>query len=379
MASILLVDDDKSILTLLHAALANSGHELVLALGGKEALKIIENRQFDLIISDLQMPEVDGIHVLNTTKKMYPDTEVLILTAYASIKTAVRAIKSGAFEYLSKPVDIKELRHKVDKALEHRELKMQIEKKQQEIDEHHEMIERDLQMAEQVQRSLVPRPVKNDFVDIGVEFLPMMGVGGDFADIYFKNDQYCYLTIVDVTGHGITAALLVNRLYHELRKFVRDGLSPKEILKDVNDFILEIFSRTGMFLTMFSCVIDRKKRKCTYSGAAHPSVLLWKKKDSTFQQLQAQNIIIGFERSENNGYEQNEIDLDPGDKLVLYTDGLIEIEESEKNPIGIEGLIEALNRRIKSNPKKIAEQVVKDLKCQSRVRDDIMLMIAEVK
>ena len=161
MASILVVDDDKNILLFLREILARMGHELATADNGARALEIIEESDFDLIVSDLQMPWVDGISVLKASKKKNSDTEVLILTGYGSIKSAVRAMKAGAFEYLSKPVDVDELRIKVNQALQHRDMKIKIEKQKQELTEFNEMIARDLKLAEQVQDSLVPQPFEN--------------------------------------------------------------------------------------------------------------------------------------------------------------------------------------------------------------------------
>lgn len=381
MASILIVDDDKNILHLLNHALAKMEHQLTLANSGSQALEVLEQKDFDLVISDLQMPEVDGIDVLKQTKKKSPDTEVLILTGYGSIKSAVQAMKEGAYEYLSKPVDMDELRLKVDQALRHREMKIQIQKQQQEIDEFHEMIARDLNLAEQVQRSLVPQPIINDRIEVIVKYLPMIGVGGDFADVYWDGEKSLYLTIVDVTGHGITAALLVNRICSELRKLVRDGLNPNEILCHSNNQIIDIFYRTGMFLTMFICMIDLDSLKCVYAGGAHPDAIIWRKKDGKFQRLTSQNSIIGFEKKNPDQFIQNEISINSGDKVFLYTDGLVEIEDQNKKPLGIKGLISSIQPHIDLLPLEISNLLLSDLNddSQKNIRDDIFLIVTEIK
>ena len=151
-ASILLVDDDRNILFLLSEALKKYNYDLTMANGGEKALKVLDEKRFDLIISDLQMPRVDGLDVLKVGKEKNPDTEVLIITGYGSVKSAVNAMKLGAFEYLSKPVDVEELRLKVAQALKHRELKIQIEEQRRALKEYHEMIQRDLNLAEQIHR-----------------------------------------------------------------------------------------------------------------------------------------------------------------------------------------------------------------------------------
>lgn len=381
MASILLVDDEKNILILLNEVLSKNDHRLTLAEGGAQALDFIEKNDYELVISDLQMPKVDGMQVLKASKKKNPYTEVLILTGYGSIKSAVRAMKAGAFEYLSKPVDIEEFRFKVSQALVHREMKIKIEKQQQQINEQHAMIARDLKLAEQVQQSLVPQPIISDRIELSVKYLPMIGVGGDYADLYYDGSRFVYLTIIDVTGHGITAALLVNRVCSELRKLVREGLNPNEILFSLNNFIFEIFYRAGMFLTMFSCRIDLEKNICQYSGSAHPSVILWQRRDNLFRQLPSQNTIIGFERRNINQFQQDQVPITSGDKLLLYTDGLIEIENVNKKPLGVTGLMELITRSIHLSPAELPEAILIDLNnyMKKQVRDDIFLIVAEIK
>ncbi len=375
MAAILIVDDDKNILIFLRAALAPMGHELTLVNGGAEALQSMEEKQFDLIISDLQMPQVDGLRVLKTGKKKNPNAEVLILTAYGSIKTAVKAMKAGAYEYLSKPVDIDELRLKVSSALTHQKMKLQIEQQQQEIREYHEMIQRDLKLAEQVQGSLVPNPFENEYIDVRIKYLPMIGVGGDYADIYSNGENICYLTLVDVTGHGITAALLVNRVCSELRQLTREDLEPREILYHLNHFIYDTFYRTGMFLTMFTCAIDFQRKSCCYAGAAHPAAILWKKKEKQFIQLASQNTIIGFEKMDIGQFIQEQVSLNSGDRLFLYTDGLIEIGKSHQSP---DHLIQILRQHIEL-PANALLEAVPDENTKLKSKDDIFLMIADMK
>lgn len=381
MASILVVDDDSNILYFLSKVLGLSKHELVLANGGQEALQHIAANDFDLIISDLQMPAVSGFEVLQAGKNKNPHTAVLILTAYGSIKSAVRAMKLGAFEYLSKPIDVEELRLKVEQALEHRTLKIKIEQQQKKLDEYHEMIQRDLRLAEQVQQSLVPLPICNEVIDMGLRHQPIIGVGGDFADIYYDGKQQLYISMIDITGHGITAALLVNRICSEIRNLVRDELEPRAILYQVNNFIIDMFHRTGMFLTMFSGKIDFQQHTFTYAGSAHPPLIYYQKKTGDFLKLSSQNIIIGFEKQQLPAFGQDRLPLAAGDQLFFYTDGIIEAENGQREPFGFERLQQVIQQNIQQAPQEIVDTVVNHLAEHNftQVRDDIFVIAARLK
>ena len=380
MATILLVDDDKNILFLLSEALKKYGYDLTLVNSGEKALEILKENEFDLVVSDLQMPKVSGIDILSVVKEKYTDTEVLLVTGYGSIKTAVKAMKLGAFDYLSKPVDVEELRHKVNQALNQKELKIQLAEQQKALNEYHEMIQRDLKLAEQIHQSLIPQINKDDKFDIGVKYLPMIGLGGDFADVYYDGEKYIYITLIDVTGHGISAALLVNRICSEVRKLVRENLQPARILYDLNNFIMDVFDHTGMFLTTFTTRINTENYKFSYAGSAHPALILWENNKNRFVKLSSQNVIIGFERKEENEFVQNEIQLNTGDKLFLYTDGIVEAENEQNIALGIKGFVNIINR-LKSLPaKEIVERIIDDVQQNyyTQVRDDIFLIAVDV-
>jgi serine phosphatase RsbU (regulator of sigma subunit) len=380
MAAILIADDDNSILLLLSKVLGSSEHELILVDDGKEAIKHIKEKQFDLIISDLQMPEVNGIDVLQAGKKKNSETEVLILTGHGSVKSAVRAMKLGAYEYLTKPVDVEELRLKVAQALNHRQLKIEIERQQRKIEEYNEMIQRDLKLAEQVQQSLVPLPISNSKIDIGLKHLPMIGVGGDFADIYYDGEQFIYITMIDITGHGITAALLVNRICSEIRSLVRDEFEPNEILYNLNNFVIDIFHRTGMFLTMFTSKLDLNSTTFTYAGSSHPALILWKQNAEKFQKLSSQNMIIGFEKQPVESFSQDTVQLDSGDRLFFYTDGIIEAENETREQFGIKRLLFIIDKLKQKSSQEIADTVVTYMQDQkfTQVRDDIFIIVGHV-
>lgn len=381
MAKILIVDDEQSILLFLREVLKADGHVIALARDGSEAIRMMNARSFDLIISDLHMKQLSGIDVLKAAKIEDPNQEVLILTGHGSIHSAVQAMKMGAFDFLTKPIDIEELRHKARLALEHRALRDQIQQQQRKIHEHQQMIARDLNLAETVQRTLVPKSVENDRISVHVLHKPIIGVGGDYGDIYYDGLNTCYLTLVDVTGHGISAALIVNRVCSEIQKLVRERHSPREILFMLNNFIYDSFYGTGLFLTAFSCMIDLQKMHLNYAGGAHPSLLAWQTRENIFRRFDSQNPIIGFEKNKKNVFIEDTIPVHHNDKILLFTDGLVDIEDDSGKPIGIEGLKEIVTHIVNDSPDQIAKSIVKKINtyCKTPSLDDIYLIAAQVK
>ncbi|MFQ5706793.1 MAG: SpoIIE family protein phosphatase [bacterium] len=378
MARILVVDDEKSITILLSEVLKKDGHAVKAVHDGKLVREELRKKEYELVITDLHMKEVGGIDVLKVTKGVNDNIEVLILTGHGSIATAVEAMKLGAFEYLTKPIDMEEFRLKVKKALERRFLRMQLARQQAELKAHQEMIQKDLKLAEQVQRSLVPTPILLPNIEVKVKHMPMIGIGGDFADVYYDGEDKVYLTLVDVTGHGITAALLVNRISSEIRKLVREQLEPQAIIYSVNNFIFNAFEGMGMFLTMFSGVLNLKKGSFVYAGSAHPAVLLWRGKDHKFEKLESQNVIIGYEKRAVDRFVQDITLIGPQDKIIMYTDGIIEAEDAHGKQLGINGFINFFKSSAYLSVDDILNSVIGGITEYSPnpIRDDVYLIIA---
>ncbi|NOZ55795.1 MAG: sigma-54-dependent Fis family transcriptional regulator [Calditrichaeota bacterium] len=117
MKRVLVVDDEEDILQLFTELLQRWGYEPVTARNGVEALDKFRSQQIDLIVSDLKMPEMDGLELLQHIRSIDSRVPVLVLTGYPTVETAVKAIQEGAYDYLMKPVNPEELRFRIEKAL----------------------------------------------------------------------------------------------------------------------------------------------------------------------------------------------------------------------------------------------------------------------
>ncbi|MEO6909001.1 MAG: sigma-54 dependent transcriptional regulator [Abditibacteriaceae bacterium] len=134
MAQILLVDDQSSARLTLTALLKQNGHTLAQAATGADAITKIEKSDFDIIITDLQLGEISGLDILEASRKNNPRTEVIMLTGYGSVETAVAAMKAGAIDYLTKPIDTEELLLAISRAVERQRLKSEVKRLRSEVE-----------------------------------------------------------------------------------------------------------------------------------------------------------------------------------------------------------------------------------------------------
>jgi DNA-binding NtrC family response regulator len=132
-ARILIVEDDQLARRNLEHILLGSDRQIRAIDNGPGALEALESMEYDLVLTDLRMKKVDGMKVLSAAKKLHPDTEVIMITAYATVSTAIEAMKKGAFHYIPKPYNIDEVRAVVSQALEKRRLKEELKELKQEF------------------------------------------------------------------------------------------------------------------------------------------------------------------------------------------------------------------------------------------------------
>ncbi len=195
-----------------------------------------------------------------------------------------------------------------------------------------------LQLAAKVHHSLLPRPVRTDRIDVDVRYLPVDEVGGDYCQVSFPHENVCYITICDVTGHGIGAALLATRVSSEVRHGALLGKSPVEILDGLNRFVCEHFGEAGLFLTFLAARIDFAAGEITWSGAGHPSAILVRADWTTVERLASQNLIIGVRPQGLATEPEHRMRVEAGDRILFYTDGMTEIFDSTGSELGEDGL-----------------------------------------
>ena len=123
---LLVVDDEESVAVTMGAVLEMDGYDVEISTSGSEALQKIQDASFDLVLTDLRLDDVDGLSIVSEVCRSQPDTVSIILTGYASLESAIKALREGAYDYLIKPCDVDELRAVVARGIERRQLGIQL-------------------------------------------------------------------------------------------------------------------------------------------------------------------------------------------------------------------------------------------------------------
>ncbi len=333
---VLIVEDNESNQALLAGLLAQIGiHKLEVASDGVDGLNKVVSFLPDLIILDITMPRMDGYEVLQRLKstEMTRDIPVLIQTASDTREARDRTFKSGASDFITKPINPLEFFARVRVHLENRRLILSLKKQLDQIN--HELM-----TAQDMQMQLLPLPeVLNKVrsrhrLNIASFFAPSTRLGGDFWQILPLPHNRVGIYLCDFSGHGLAAALNTFRMHTMIFQQYFNIEKPSEFLSLLNKRLCQLLPR-GQFATFFFGVFDMERQKLSYAGAGSPPPFL--KSGQKIDLLQTQGLPLGI--SPDAVYDDYMIDFKAGDKFLLYSDALNESLSPHKTRLGETGLL----------------------------------------
>jgi len=338
-AIVLVVDDDPVIRALVRAALEKLNlDEVLLAEDGEDARAVLEARDVDLVVTDLLMPRMDGIELIRWARRAGLTPEWIILSALETFDVAVEAVQLGAFDFLSKPPRLEELEVAVRNALEQRRLirdrerlfseleetTRQLAANLRKLEEKSELLRRDLERAEVIQRALLPRdPPALAGWCVSALYRPGRYVGGDLYQVVPVGSQHLALLVADATGHGVTSAMM-SVLFHRRLRLTDSGgatLGPGAALERVNRTLFDDGAGAGVFLTAALAVLHLETGELTLAGAGHPPAIL-RRASGEVHRIERTGPALGL--VQHATYAEQRTRLERGDRLLLFTDGLFQ-------------------------------------------------------
>ncbi|PKN77321.1 MAG: fused response regulator/phosphatase [Deltaproteobacteria bacterium HGW-Deltaproteobacteria-10] len=340
-ARILIIDDDDSMRAVLAEYLKIIGHDVLEAGNGRIGIDMYRREHPDLILCDVRMPEIDGMQVLQTVTKEYPEMPIIMVTGTGIIEDVINALKLGAWDYIAKPVEgIMVIKHAVAKALErarmlreNREHLEHLETVNRQLTESLRRLEEDESAARRMQFHLFPdNHQERGPYQFSRVLYPSLYLSGDFIDYFIIDGDHSGFYMVDVSGHGVSSAivtvLLRSHINRHLRRYGHGG--EDDILKP--DVMLDILNRSllnekiGKYATIFYGVLSIKDNTLLYAnGGQAPRPILRDGTQSIF--IKDKNVPVGlFPYAE---YRAEKISLPERFDLALFSDGILEILPQE--------------------------------------------------
>ncbi len=336
---ILTIDDEDIVRHLIAEYLEILGYIVIQAENGRVGIEKCRHELPDLVLSDLRMPEVDGLEVLKTLTKEFPETPVILVTGMGGINDAIEAIKLGAWDYLTKPFQsISVIQHAVERALErakllreNREHRDHLEAVNAQLTESLRRLEEDEVAARKMQFHLLPdnNQVRGNY-RFNWALYPSQYLSGDFIDHFTLDADHFGFFIADVSGHGASSALVTILLRSHMHRYVEkyikgrdnsmDILKPAKTLRNLNHVLLS--EDLDKYLTIFYGILNAKDNTLTYcNGGQFPCPILDDGKQPFF--IESNGLPVGlFDETE---YSAHTIELPERFNLFLFSDGVLEI------------------------------------------------------
>ena len=338
---LLVVDDEEDLELLIRQKfrrLIRQGEiDFVFAHNGEEALaKLHENPDIRLVLSDINMPVMDGLTLLSQLESVRPEIRAVIVSAYGDMDNIRTAMNRGAFDFVTKPIHFDDLEITIHKTLKH------IQTMEQALEARDRLvtIKRELEVATEVQQSVLPpNRSTSDTHDIQALMIPAREIGGDFYNFFSLDETTVGLVIADVSGKGIPAALFTMVTQMLLKNTAKNFMSPARCLSDVNELLAEN-NDACVFVTVFYGLLDLRDGTFRYCNGGHNPPRLMRS-DAGIEELPTTgNVVLGV--FPGHDYVDSEVRLAPGDSLFLYTDGITEAQNAHNEEFGEERLDAAL-------------------------------------
>ena len=336
---ILVVDDEPDLQPLIKQRMRRQVRQgmytFVFAPNGVEAVKMLrEDSSIDMVLSDINMPQMDGLTLLAQLPEIDPNLRAVIISAYGDMSNIRTAMNRGAFDFVTKPVDFKDLRVTIERTLEHlAKWRAALASRDQLV-----AIKSELNIAGETQKSILPTSFpRTSTYDIHANMVPAREVGGDMYDILPMPGKQIFATVADVSGKGVPAALLMMSTRTALKGSIIGCCDLAMTLEETNSLICQD-SPDEMFVTVIAIIYNPGTGTCHYAGAGHHSPVLIRADGSAEELPMSGGLAVGL--APGFPYRNHEVSLNPGESLLLYTDGVTEAMTEEREEFGLDRLLD---------------------------------------
>ncbi len=340
---VLVVDDEAAIRDILQFYLKRAGYQVLIAENGRRALEEMDKLLPDLILSDLRMPELSGDDLCQRVKgnPATRDIYFVLVSALDGTASKIGGLNLGADDMISKPFHAQEVMAKVESAFRIIAMQKEIKRTNQELRSYQERMETELALAARLQMGLLPSsPGAGGGVRFTHRYLPAEGIGGDIYAISPLPDGSVAMMIADVSGHGVTAALISAMVKTTFEAQLRSAGTPLDWAFSMNRELARN-TLTEQFATAFLARLEPESNTLSYVMAGHDAPILIPGGATGGlhrpEVLRGRGFMLGID--EDLPFEQLSCTFHRGDRLLLYTDGLVEVECEDKSYLGLEGLL----------------------------------------
>ena len=239
----------------------------------------------------------------------------------------------------------------------------------------------DLHLAAKVHYGFLPDDYEDDRLNVAVSLRPLYAIGGDYCSILPLGENRILISICDAVGHGVSAALFAARINTYVLTHARVDLIPCELVAGLNAYLCKRLADTGMYATFYTLLLDFEAGTMALAGAAHPPVVQLEKDQDQCKEWASSTTFLGIDDPMPLLCDSERLQLNTGDHFLLYSDGLIEVENADSQAFGMEGLSSALISHRKHSGQGLNEAILRQAEsyADGGFKDDVLLMSIMIK
>ena len=350
--------------------------EFVFAHSGNDAIAaFMKDSDIEIVLADVKMQLNEGVDLLFALSQTKRFLKTIVITPYGDIESIRTAMNRGAFDFVTRPINLKELELTITKTIDQLANMRAMEKVKNTLSD----IEKELDVAKSIQNSILPHDFNplRDFKNFEIygTMLPAKRVGGDFFDFFALNSHHLAFTIADVSGKGVPAALFMTMTRGLIRAMGQKTGSPLNCFQQLNDLIT-LENESSMFVTAFYGIFDAETGGIEYCNAGHNPPYLIKANGDLKQIARSEGIALGVVK-DNSHFVQNSLKLEKMDTFLLYTDGVTEAMDKDKQLFQESRLEEILKQNYHLPLRALLEKIILEVELYSgemEQSDDITLL-----
>lgn len=351
LAKVLLVDDAREMLTINSIYLRKLGYEVVEAENGHQALAALHQESIQLVLTDWMMPEMDGIELCKKIRAVDWGRYiyVILLTGRGGADSLIEGMDAGADDFLTKPISREELRVRLRAGERILELEQRLAYHARTAQEAHAKLAKDLEVAAKLQAQLIPDAHQWGDYRFDNLYQPSAFVAGDMFGYFELSEAELGFYHLDVSGHGVPASLLSYTLNNVLSlehgnnelliqetlepPFVH-AVEPDRVINELNNRFAGKGSDSDQYFTMVYGVLDRASGALRFCQAGHPAPLIVRGRGGEVESVGDGGIPVGM--LPGMDYDTTQSQLEPGDRMYIYSDGITECPGPDEQLYGDE-------------------------------------------
>ncbi len=365
----LIADDQSDVLEALHLLLKGEGYQTELVTSPRAVLESLKERNFDLLLMDLNYARdttsgQEGLDLLSHVQELDSTLPIVVMTAWSSVPLAVEAMRRGVRDFVQKPWENDQLLQTLSRHIEWARAERQRQR----------LATLEIEDAREIERRLLPDKIPQvPGYAIACAWQPANAVGGDYFDVLKFGESRAGLCIADVMGKGVPAALLMSNLQAAVRATGTANVQPRELGVKLNQIVSSNLA-PGKFITFFYGVLDGEGKRLTYTNAGHNAPILMRR-DGSHLRLERGGAPLGV--IAEGCYEQDEVALEHGDRLVLFTDGVTEALSPQDEEFGENRLLDLMKGNRARGAEELQEKILRAVNEFSggTLRDDVTMIV----